>query len=138
MKLFVLTKPPKDEILEHLPYIIGKTVHLTIERHIKNGKLIINNGDTENELYSFVVREINGFETSHVFLAKSKKKYLQDHDYGLSINKIQKEDFKALGQNKRMPQIQYSSNVSQLNISGMNNQNAKKIPIQKRTTIFKK
>ena len=52
MKLFILTKPPKDDILEVLPFILGRSVIATIEKYIKYGKLILNGGDnTEMELF---------------------------------------------------------------------------------------
>lgn len=78
MKLFVLTKPPKDDLLEILPFLLGKAVYLILEKHIKNGKLLMKSGDTEMDLYSFVNRELNGFAMSHIFLVKNMRKYLQN------------------------------------------------------------
>lgn len=47
MKLFLLTLPPKDDLFEVFPFILGKAIYITIEKHLKNGKLILNGDDLE-------------------------------------------------------------------------------------------
>ena len=99
MKLFIMTKPPKDDLLQILPFLLGRTVCLAIEKHIKNGKLILHSGGTELELYSFVHQELNGFVMSRVYLLKNKNKYLQDQGSRLDsdqINRLQKYDLQEL------------------------------------------
>ena len=54
MKLFVLTQPPKDDLFEALPFILGKAIYLAIEKHLKNGKLILNGEDIEQDLFQVV------------------------------------------------------------------------------------
>jgi hypothetical protein len=73
-------RPPKDDILEVVPFLLGKCVHLAIEKHLKNGKLIMSGGEVnEHDLYSFVHSELNGFTMSHFFLTKNIKKHLIEH-----------------------------------------------------------
>lgn len=45
MKIFILTKPPKDDLLEVLPFLLGKAISLALIKHLKNGKLILKNSD---------------------------------------------------------------------------------------------
>jgi hypothetical protein len=51
VKLFILAKSNKDELLEVLPLLLGKAISLIVEKHIKNGKLIMKSEETELELY---------------------------------------------------------------------------------------
>ena len=53
MKLFILVKPPKDDIFEVLPFILGKAIILGVEKHLKNGKLILKNDEADSEMELF-------------------------------------------------------------------------------------
>ncbi|CDW80202.1 UNKNOWN [Stylonychia lemnae] len=76
MKLFILTQPPKDDLFEVFPFILGKAIYLTIEKHLKNGKLILNGDDIEQDLFQQVHQEVNGFTMSKIYLTKNLRKYL--------------------------------------------------------------
>ena len=81
MKLFVLTQPPKDDLFEVFPFILGKAIFLTVERHLKNGKLILNSPDVELEMFQIVHSELNGFTVSHSYLKKNLRKYLNPKSF---------------------------------------------------------
>jgi hypothetical protein len=80
MKLFILVKPPKDDIFEILPFILGKAIILGVEKYLKNGKLILKSDEanTEMSLYQMVHFELNGFPMSHSYLTKNLKKYVPE------------------------------------------------------------
>ena len=76
MKLFILTRPPKDDIFDVFPFIMGYAIRLTVEGKIKNGIHVMKEAHNEEELYQIVYRELIGFELSSVYLNKHVAKYI--------------------------------------------------------------
>lgn len=76
MKLFILTRPPKDDIFDILPFIMGYAIKITVEEKIKNGIHVMKETHNEEELFQIVYKELIGFELSTVYLNKNIKKYI--------------------------------------------------------------
>jgi len=54
MKLFILTRPPKDDVLDILPLIYGYAIKLAIIEKIKNGNHVMKEKESEEELYKTI------------------------------------------------------------------------------------
>jgi hypothetical protein len=51
MKLFILTKPPKDDLFKLLPFLLGFGIRLVVETKIKNGVELMKIEENQEELY---------------------------------------------------------------------------------------
>lgn len=73
LKLFILIQPPKEEILEILPFYLSVAVRIAYAKHFAKAKSIMD----EIDLHYMIHEELLGFFPSDVYLDRCVGKYIK-------------------------------------------------------------